>query len=71
MMDQTTDMLANIHAPAASALVAAKQTRLATLEEVSVELERLIAIEDDQRDNTMDLYDLKDWLDQQIKEGKP
>lgn len=46
------------------------QARLATLEEVQRELERLIAIEDDRRDNTMDLYDLKGWLDRQIAEGK-
>lgn len=68
MMDQTTDMLASIHAPAAAALVAAKQARLATLEEVQREHLRLF--------NDLDVAwgdvakKFRQWLDHQIAEGK-
>lgn len=40
----------------------------AGLKEVTVELERLLDIQDDHRDSTTDIYDLKRWLDVKLKE---
>lgn len=40
----------------------------AGLEEVMVELERLLDLPDEDRDSTMDVYELKRWLDDKLKE---
>lgn len=40
----------------------------AAITEASEELERLLDIEDENRDSTMDVYDLKGWLDAKLKE---
>lgn len=40
----------------------------AGLEEVMVELERLLDLPDEDRDSTMDVSELKRWLDDKLKE---
>lgn len=40
----------------------------AGLEEVTEELERLLDLPDEVRDSTMDVYDLKRWIDFKLKE---
>lgn len=40
----------------------------AAITEASEELERLMDIQDDHRDSTMDIYDLKRWLGDKGKE---
>lgn len=41
---------------------------VAAITEVSQELERLLDLQDVGRDSTMDIYDLKRWLNVKLKE---
>lgn len=49
-------------------MVLVREAYRAAITEASEELERLLDLPDEVRDSTMDIYDLKRWLDAKLKE---